>query len=231
MRTTPELVNIAVEDERVAAVSAVVHVPSRARGAGLLLTHGAGGDRDDAGLVALADGVAARGHLAVRINLPFREAGRRTPPRARSAVGSYQQVFAAVRAERGPRRAWVAGGKSYGGRVASLAVAEGMPAAGLVFYGYPLHPPGKPERLRVDHWPEIAVPCLFLQGDHDPLCDLALLRAHLTKLPRRATLHVVEGGDHSLRVPASRSPDGAAREPSAVLSDYADLVAGWLDEV
>lgn len=228
MRTTPELVALAVAEGE---VSAVVEIPSRARGAGMLLTHGAGGDRDDPGLVALTGGVAACGHLAVRANLPFREAGRAAPPRADRAAEPYGRLFAAVRDEFGPRRAWAAGGKSYGGRVASLAVAAGMPAAGLVFYGYPLHPSGKPELLRVDHWPDVGVPCLFLQGDRDPMCDLALLRSNLTKFPRRATLHVVEGGDHSLRVPASRSPDGVAREPAEVLDELAAVVGGWLDDL
>lgn len=229
MRTTAERLKLPVEDGRVPSVSAVVHRPSRARGAAMLLTHGAGGDLDDDGITALCEASAARGHLAVRANLPFREAGRRSPPPAERAVACYGQVLEAARAELGPRRAWAVGGKSYGGRVASLAVAGGMLADGLIFYGYPLHRSGNTGRLKVDHWPEVTVPCLFLQGDHDPFCDLAVLRSNLTKLPRRAILHVVEGGDHSLRIPASRSADGEVREAGVVAADLGDRLAEWLD--
>lgn len=231
MRVTAEQLELRLEGGQVDAVAAVVHRPSRARGAALLLTHGAGGDLDDAGLVALVDAVAARGHLAVRANQAFRQAGRVSPPRAEDAADAYRALLDVARAELGPRRPWAAGGKSYGGRVASLAVAGGMPAAGLVFYSYPLHPAGRPDRPRVAHWPEIPVPCLFLQGDRDRLCDLDVLRANLTKLPRRATVHVVAGGDHSLRIPASRAPDGRAHEPEEVLVGLGELVAGWLDDL
>ncbi|MGH2718360.1 MAG: alpha/beta hydrolase family protein, partial [Actinomycetota bacterium] len=124
---------------------------------------------------------------------------------------------------------WAAGGKSYGGRVASLAVAGGMQVAGLVFYGYPLHPPGKPESLRVGHWPEITVPCLFLQGSHDTFCTLELLRQHLPELGGPATLHVVEGGDHSLQIRAKDVPDGKAMTAPVTLARLAPLVARWLD--
>ena len=112
-----------------------------------------------------------------------------------------------------------------------MAVAGGMEAAALVFYGYPLHPPGRPESLRVDHWPAITAPCLFLQGSHDPFCDLELLRAHLPELGGPATLRVVEGGDHSLQVRGGKAPDGKPRTAGRVLADLAPGISEWLRSV
>lgn len=230
MKTTTERLRLPVPGHTVTEVSAVVHRPSRPTGPALFLTHGAGTDLDDPGLVALADGVARSGHLVVRANLPFREAGRRSPPRADRGVGPLRAVFEAAREAVGPRRAWAAGGKSYGGRVASMAAAEGLEVAGLVFYGYPLHPAGKPEQLRVEHWSRLRVPCLFLQGSADPMCDLDVLEANLRKLGRRAEVKVVEGGDHSLNVTARRAPDGRRREAPDVVAELGSTVSRWLAE-
>ncbi len=210
-------------------VTAAVHEPVEPTGPAVLLTHGAGGDRDGAGLVALASGLAGRGHLVVRANLPYREAGRPLPPKAERMVGPFAAIAAGARDSLAPERDWVVGGRSYGGRVASMAVADGrIPfATGLVFYSYPLHPPGKPDRLRVDHWPGIEVPSLFLQGTHDPFCDLDLLRAHLERTGAPATLHVVEGGDHALVVPAKRADDGSRHPEGEVAAGLAGPVADW----
>lgn len=226
MKVTTERHSLATPGEAVDAVSAVVHRPGRASRPAFLLTHGAGGDMEGAGLVALCDAIAARGHMVVRANLPFREAGRRTPPRADRSVPAFRALFDGARAF-APRTPWVVGGKSYGGRVASLAVAAGLEAAGLVFYGYPLHPPGKPEKLRVDHWPDIPVPCLFLQGDRDTFSDPELLEENLRRLPRRASVHVVEGGDHSLKVAGAHAPDGQARSASDVTRSLGPVVEQW----
>ncbi len=198
------------------------------RGVPVLLTHGAGGDASGPGLEALARGLARQGHLTVRFNLPYWEAGRATPPAAERSVPGFREAYDAARAQAGDAGTWAAGGKSYGGRVASLAAADGMEVAALVFYGYPLHAPGRQERPRVAHWPSITVPCMFLQGTHDPFCSLALLREHLPGLGAPATLHVVEGGDHSLNVPAARAPDGKARSAAHVLAELAPTVSEWL---
>ncbi|HEU5002250.1 MAG TPA: alpha/beta family hydrolase [Actinomycetota bacterium] len=194
---------------------------------GVALAPGAGGDLQGAGLAALAGGLAARGYLALRFNLPYREAGRATPPAAERSVDGYRAAIEDARRQvlAGP---WVVGGKSYGGRVASLAVAGGLEAAGLVFYGYPLHAPGREESVRVAHWPSIRVPCLFLEGTADPFCNLELLRRHLPALGAPATLHVVEGGDHSLGVSAARSPDGKAAAAPEVMAGLAAVVVEWL---
>jgi uncharacterized protein len=193
---------------------------------GTLLAHGAGGDLDGTGLVALATTIAAVAGPVVRVNLPYREADRRLPPRAEASVDAFRAIRASAAELLGVDN-WVVGGKSYGGRVASLAVAAGMPAVGLVFYGYPLHPPGRPGRLRVDHWPKINVPCLFLQGDRDPHCDLGLLEAHLDHLGGRAELHVVEGADHSLRISKAANPEGVAVGEDQVISALGPVVGTW----
>jgi uncharacterized protein len=216
-----------VDDPMAATVTAAVHRRRGATGRGALLVPGAGGDLDGDGLVALAALLADLGHPTVRANLPYREAGRR-PPRADRSVDPLRRVVAAASRRVAAAEPWILGGKSYGGRVASLAVARGQPAAGLVFYGYPLHPPGKPDQLRVEHWSSVTVPCLFLQGDRDPFCDLARLQAHLRKLPRRSTLHVVPGGDHSLRITAAASPAGTASAPPATIAGLRAVVSAWL---
>lgn len=229
MKVTTERRRFATPGEAADAVSAVVHRPSRPRRPAFLLTHGAGGDLDDAGLVALCDAIASHGHLVVRANLPFREAGRRTPPRADRSVAGFDALATSVR-ELAPRTPWILGGKSYGGRVASLAVAAGLQAAGLVFYGYPLHPPGKPDKLRVDHWPDVPVPCLFLQGDRDAFSEGDLLEQQLRRFPRRARVHVVKGGDHSLKVAGAHAPDGVARSAADVTGQLGPVVEAWLPE-
>jgi predicted alpha/beta-hydrolase family hydrolase len=117
------------------------------------------------------------------------------------------------------------GGKSLGGRIASMCVADGMPAAGLVFLGYPLHPPGKPERIRDEHLYRISVPMLFLHGTRDPFADGALLSKVVRKLGDRATLVEVEGGDHSFNL---RGPRADPREVGAGL---AKLAAPFVERV
>ncbi|MGH2810933.1 MAG: alpha/beta family hydrolase, partial [Actinomycetota bacterium] len=110
------------------------------------LTHGAGGDLSSPGLKGFSAALAAAGHLSVRANLPYRTAGRKTPPAAERSVGGLTALFEEARQQFGPQAIWVAGGRSYGGRVASMAAAEGLAAAGLIFFPYPLHRPGDPSR-------------------------------------------------------------------------------------
>lgn len=223
-----EYLRIPVDYPGVEEVTAAVHSPARRRGPAVLLTHGAGGDLDGEGLVALAGVLTELGCRVVRTNLPHREAGVASAPRADRVVAPYRQIADGVR-ERFPREPrWVLGGKSYGGRVASMATAEGLPCEGLLFYGYPLHPPGKTEQLRVSHWPSVPVPCLFLQGERDTFCDLALLDQNVTKLPRRATIHVVPGGDHHLEVRARVADDGVRHAPAEVITGLREELRQWL---
>lgn len=186
----------------------------------LVLFHGAGAGMDHPFMSGFARAIAEEGVATLRCNLPYMEAGKRSPDRQPVAVATVVAAF-----EEATRRAgedepvWV-GGKSFGGRMASVAVAEGLPAAGLVFLGYPLHPPGKPDRARDQHLDAIAVPMLFVQGTKDPFATPAVLDPVITRLPT-ASLHAVEGGGHSLE----RSRRDDARE---VAASFAPLVAAFM---
>lgn len=208
-------------------VRAQAHRPLRPAGPCFFLTHGAGGDLSSAGLKALAGGLAAGGHPVVRADLPYRAAGRAAPPAAGASVAGFMELFAQARSRFGSDDAWVVGGRSYGGRVASMAVAQGLGAAGLLLCSYPLHRPGDPSALRVAHWPRITVPSLFLQGTHDPFCTLDLLRSHLGDLGGPGDLYVVQGGDHSLRVAATRSADGKPGPEQTVIAGLVPVVQDW----
>jgi uncharacterized protein len=191
------------------------------------LTHGAGGDLNTPGLKALAEGLAAAGHLVVRADLPYRAAGRSTPPAAEKSVPGFTESFLEAKHLFGPEERWVVGGRSYGGRVASMAVAEGLESAGLLLYSYPLHRPGDPSQPRIAHWPKIEVPALFLEGTNDPFCDLDLLNTLLPQLGGPATLHLVQGGDHSLKVAAARAPDGKPRSERTVVLGLVQVIEDW----
>jgi predicted alpha/beta-hydrolase family hydrolase len=190
--------------------------------AALVVAHGAGSGMDHPFIVGFARAVNDLGVATLRFNFPYMEAGRRSPDPAGTAVASYSSVFAAA-TERANGAPVAVGGKSYGGRIASMAVAEGMAAAALVFLGYPLHPPGKPERIRDEHLYRIDVPMLFLRGTKDPFSDAATLQPVLERLNDRAVLQTVEGGGHSFE----RSRKDDAREVGASL---APIVADFLRE-
>lgn len=226
----PRRTTLRIDDSAVDTVAAAVHEPDGAPNLAVLLTPGAGGDLDGDGLVALAEVLASHGCLVVRCNLAHNERGRPAPLAERS-VQTYTHVYEDARDRVAPGRRWVVAGKSYGGRVASMAVAGGLDAAGLLLYGYPLHPPGKPEKLRVDHWPEVTVPTLFLQGSRDPFCDLDLLDANIRRLSGEATLEIVEGGDHSLNIPATASSDGARHRAPEVLRGLAPAIGSWAESL
>lgn len=221
-------VRLPLEGAPVDAVSAAVHLPEQVTGPAVLLTPGAGGSHEGAPLTGLAGVFASLGSPVVRADLPHHELGRRAP-RAESSIAGFRAVFAAARDHLGVDGPWVAGGKSYGGRVATLAARDDeLEVAGLVLHGYPLHPPGKPEQLRVDHWHRVPVPALFLQGSRDPFGSADEVEAHLTKLPRRATLLAVPGGDHSLDVAGVHAPDGVRRPAAEVLARLAEPIGVWL---
>ena len=179
----------------------------RGAGAVLVLGHGAGGDFRSALLTGMADGLAAFRIGTLRFNFAYSERGRRAPDPQPALRDVFTAAFdEATRRARGAPV--VVGGKSLGGRIASLLVADGLPAAGLVFVGYPLHPPGKPEKLRDEHLDRIGVPMLFLQGTADPFARWDLLETVTKRLGTRTTVHAIEGGDHSFRVKGRRVPDG-----------------------
>lgn len=187
------------------SVSAVLRVPQEAeqnRCELLALAHGAGTDMCSAFLSFICESVATAGIATLKFNFPYKEQGRKAPDPAPKLEAAWRAVLERVR--RDPKLKFdrvFAGGKSLGGRMASRVVAQGERVDGLVFLGYPLHPPGKPEKQRTAHFADISVPSLFIQGTRDSFCDLALLRRALPRLQGDFNLHVVEGGDHSFNLP------------------------------
>jgi len=173
--------------------------PARRRpleGVGLLLAPGASADRTQSALVSIDAAVTALGATVQRMDFPYRLAGRRAPDREPVLIGA---VLAAAR-DVGVRPDRLAlGGRSMGGRICSMAVADGLPALALVLVSYPLHPPGRPDRLRTAHLSRIAAPCLFISGTRDAFGSPAELEAATALIPAPVTHVWLEGKDHGLR--------------------------------
>ncbi len=173
----------------------------RSRGAaGLVLSPGASAGRDQPALVAMDAAVSEKGVHVVRVDFPYRLAGRRAPDRPPVLIETMVEAAQALAARLhvAPRRIAL-GGRSMGGRMGSMAVAQGLPAAGLVLVSYPLHPPGKPERIRTEHFGAITVPCLFVSGTRDAFGSPDELEAATAAIPGPVTHVWCEGGDHGLR--------------------------------
>ncbi len=196
-------------------VSGTWHSPSQ-DATYLVLGHGAGGNLYTPSLARFAEMLAARGVGAIRFNFPYAEARRKIPDRRATLEACFRAVadYAATRATR-----LFLGGRSMGGRIASHLVATGYPAAGLVFLSYPLHPPGQPDRLRDAHLGAISVPMLFLQGSRDTFARPDLLEKTIARLPL-ATLHIVEGGTHSLAVRGRTAED--------VIGELVEATTSWV---
>jgi predicted alpha/beta-hydrolase family hydrolase len=159
----------------------------------LLLTPGAGADATHHTLVAIEDAVAPL--PVARIDFPYRRAGKKAPDRAPKAVACVREEADALSAAAGVKaNRLVLGGRSYGGRMCSMAVAEGLPAAGLVLLSYPLHPPGKPENLRTEHFPDLRVPCLFVSGERDPFGSPTEFDGAVKAIPGPVTQVWLPGG-------------------------------------
>jgi uncharacterized protein len=179
----------------------ILHPPSSAgpfSGTLAIFWHGAGGDIDQPQLKKVAQAFADRGAHAARARFGYRIAGKKMPDRMPVLIDSMQATIDGIKKSlpEQPKRLLL-GGRSMGGRVASMLAAEGFHVDGLIFLGYPLHPDGKPQQLRDAHLPDVKAPMLFVQGDKDALCDLALLRPVLDRLGDRPTLVVIEKADHS----------------------------------
>jgi uncharacterized protein len=185
--------------------------------ASLVIAHGAGSGLDHPFLAGFARAIADLGVAAMRFNFPYMEAGRRGTDTPAVAVSAWRAAFDAATARAGMGEPVWAGGKSFGGRMASTAVADGMPAAGLIFLGYPLHAPGKPEKVRDQHLYTIRVPMLFIQGTADPFAMPDVVAPVLERLGSKATLHAIEGGGHSLELSRRDDPRqvGASMAPAA----------------
>ena len=187
----------------------------------LVLAHGAGAGMHHRFMAAVAEGLAGRGVSVLRYQFPYMEAGSK---RVDSGAVAHEAVRAAVTAARGELPLF-AGGKSFGARMTSQAQAVApLPGVrGLVFFGFPLHPAGKPSVARAQHLPAVQVPMLFLQGTRDALAEMGLVEETVRGLGDFATLVTIPEADHAFHVPAS-----SGRRDGEVLQAMLDRAAGWM---
>lgn len=171
----------------------------------VLIAHGAGAGMDHPFLTGFAESLTALGFTTIRFNFPYVEQGRRMPGPAAHAIATWRAAVAATRDAEPGTRVWAAG-KSYGGRMASMAVAEGLEVDGLVYLGYPLHPPGAPEKLRAEHLPSITAPQLFVEGSNDPFIQPLEQFEEVLARCRDARVEWIDGGGHSFEVKGRKRP-------------------------
>ena len=207
-------------------VSALLVRPEKARRV-MVLAHGAGAGMRHPFLEKLSTELAGVGVTTLRYQFPYMEQRRRIPDAPGVLTAT---VAAAVRAasEAVPGLPLFAGGKSMGGRMTSHAAAQEVlgDVGGLVFYGFPLHPPGRPGTKRADHIPKVTLPMLFLQGTRDTFADLKLLRPICEKLGPLATLHIIENADHSFHMPKS-----AGRNDPEILRELVETTVSWAEGI
>jgi hypothetical protein len=206
------------------AVYGFLHRPARPARGGIVLTHGAGSDCDAPLLVALATAFAERGVASLRCDLPFRQARSQGPPSPASAVRDREGLREAVRALRQIVRGQAfVGGHSYGGRQASMLLADDPAvASALLLLSYPLHPPGRPESARTGHLPRLGVPVLFVHGTSDPFGTIADLDKARSLIPSRTELLAVDAA-HDLGQNRRRAPLPALAQ--SIVSAFLNLIA------
>jgi predicted alpha/beta-hydrolase family hydrolase len=216
--------NLPVGPER--AVKAVLGVPrTTTMDAILVLAHGANNDMEQPLLKGLHENLARSGLVTVRFNFPYAEAGRKRPDADEVLEGVFRLALEYVaQADEFKGLELYLGGKSMGARLAAQIVAKDVGASGLVFLGYPLHPPGKPENLRDEPLYQLPCPALFIEGSRDPFCHLDLLGKVLGQMPVRSDLHVIPGVGHSYE-------SSAHRMAPETLSQVTRVVLGWLDSL
>jgi len=212
--------------ERIGTVSAILTQPANAR-ACYVLAHGAGAGMRHASMDKIAEGLADRGIATFRFNFPYMENKQGRPDQPAVAHAAIRAaVEEAARLCSGMKL--VAGGKSFGGRMTSQAQAKTpLPGVkGLAFLGFPLHADKKPSTERAEHLARVEIPMLFLQGTRDGLADLGLLKPVIAALGTKATLHEVEGGDHSFAVLKK-----SGRTNEEALTEVLDTLTAWIDEL
>jgi predicted alpha/beta-hydrolase family hydrolase len=208
--------------ETVKGPISAVYARPRSPFATIVVAHGAGAGLDHPFLVGFAHACLEEGMAAMRFNFPYIQSGRRSPDAEGVLRDAWRVAFEAASARAAGAPVW-ASGKSLGGRIASMAAADGdIDPAGLVFLGYPLHPPGKPERIRDEHLYRIDAPMLFLQGTSDPFASPELLQRVVAKLGARATLVPFDGGGHSFEI------RGSKRDPREVGASLAPHAAAFI---
>lgn len=205
------------------AVSGILNLPKGAD-ALLVFAHGAGAGMRHSFMERMSELLGEQGIGTLRYQFPYMEAGRKQPDRPATLEATVRAAVAAAAAA-APGLPLFAGGKSMGGRMTSGAAANALipGVRGLVFFGFPLHPPKSPGVARAEHLARVAVPMLFIQGTRDSLADLTLIRDVLGQLGQRAVLHIVEGGDHSFHVPKR-----SGRTDADALVEIVTTVRGWM---
>jgi predicted alpha/beta-hydrolase family hydrolase len=222
--TNPQKLDI--EIGKAGPVSALLDRPSQAR-ACFVFAHGAGAGMTHPFMEAVANGFCERGIATLRYQFPYMEKGSKRPDPPAIAQGAVRAAVAEA-GRRCPGLPLIAGGKSFGGRMTSQAQAaaalEGV--RGLAFLGFPLHPAGKPSSDRAKHLADVHVPMLFLQGTRDNLAEVGLIEPVVVRLGPSATLHLVDGADHSFQVLAR-----SGRNDRDVMNEILDALAGWAGEL
>ena len=212
-------------------VSAVLSGPdqlSDSNKTGVIIAHGAANDMNNSLIVAVADSLAAAGYTTLRFNFPYKEKGKKSPDTEPTLIRTWQgAVTHLLNNERFPVDRVAAAGKSMGGRIASqMVAADQMAVEALIFLGYPLHAPGRTDKLRDSHLYEIKKRMLFFAGTRDPLCNIEKLREVLHRLPGQYDLEIVKGGDHSFKLPKSSS-----RSVESVHRQIVEKCLQWLDPI
>ena len=187
-----------------------------------LFAHGAGGNMADHGMLALTKLLCDLGLHVIRFNFPYAERNSRRPDAMPLLKDCITAVAARARREIDAKR-WILGGRSMGGRAASMLVADGYACDGLLLLAYPLHPAGSPEKLRDTHLQRVTTPVLCFNGTRDPLCERALMDAVVARLASNWTMHWLDGADHSFHVTKS-----SGRDDAAVLDEIGTATAAWL---
>jgi len=199
-------------------VQGFLHRPSSPSGDSLILTHGAGGNAKMALLVAMAEAFAGAGFTVLRCNLPFRQSRPFGPPRLGDSERDREGLKNAIAAMKKivPGRVFL-GGQSYGGRQASMLLADEPIADSLILFSYPLHPPGKADQLRTQHLPNLHVPTLFVEGTRDPFATIEEIEAARKLVPAKTELLTFEGAGHDL---GFKGKTKLANLPSSVLHAF-----------
>jgi uncharacterized protein len=220
-RTAAEWTVAVGKDQTVA-----VYEPATGAQAGVFIcAHGAGGNKNDRALVGAANAMRAIGLGVVRFNFLYKERGAGGPDRMPKLLECFSAVADRTREELRPPRLFI-GGRSMGGRAASMLAAEGFAAAGLILLAYPLHPPGQQDKLRDEHLPSITMPVLCFNGTRDAFCEPPLMNAVLKKLKTPWTMHWIEAADHGFHVPKK-----SGRTDTDVLQEVQSATRAWLGEI
>jgi len=191
----------------------------------LILAHGAGADMNHEYMAYFADKLGSDDLAVARFNFRYTDEGRRSPDKQPILEETYREAVQQVTDERSPGSLFL-GGKSMGGRIGSHIVADGTQADGLVYLGYPLHPPGRPERIRDAHLDDIKVPQLFVEGTRDPFCPLETLAEVIGKRRLKADVVVIDDGDHSLKVRKS-----SGRSTEQAWDEAIGAIATWIKRI